>query len=52
MPESAGSHPAAGSDAETAAVDAAIQALAACDPPDNRALATFIEGHAGRLTAL
>jgi hypothetical protein len=43
---------AAGSDPETAAVDAAIQALAACDPPDNRALATFIEGHAGRLTAL
>ena len=51
MAESAGTDPAASFTAHEAGIDNAIQAFETCDPPDNRALADFIERHAARLTA-
>jgi len=51
MAEPAGTDPAASYTAHEAGIDNAIQAFETCDPPDNRALADFIERHAARLTA-
>lgn len=51
MAESAHLDPSASFDPQAMAIDSAIQAFEACDPPDNRALADFIEQHAARLTA-
>ncbi len=38
------------SEGQATEIDTAIQAFGACDPPDNRALADFIERHAAQLT--
>src|SRR4029077_14240949 len=52
MAEPAGADPAVSFEVQAAAFDEAIQAFEACDPPDDRALAAFIERHAVRLTPL
>ena len=51
MAEPAGTDPAPSFTAHETGIDKAIQAFETCDPPDNRALADFIERHAARLTA-
>ena len=51
MAEPAGTEVASASEAPADGIDQAIQAFETCDPPDNRALADFIEQHAARLTA-
>jgi hypothetical protein len=51
MAEPAGHDPVAAFEAPAAGIDEAIQAFETCDPPDDGALADFIERHAARLTA-
>ena len=51
MAEPAGTEVASAFEAPADGIDQAIQAFETCDPPDNRALADFIEQHAARLTA-